>query len=116
MKEYWDTDFYKIEDYGEKYICICGYFYDEGDGEGSKKTSRCIDFSGFECPLKEFLDWRGDEYEYDDRQAEADQYIENCTPKEAIKMMNTYFNGNPPTELKFEDITMETPCGYYVNA
>lgn len=115
MKEYWDKDYYEIIGYGtEKDIHFFGYFYCCGEDNGEGEC-REVEYCGFECPLNEFLEWRNDPDEYDIRQESCKQYIGDCTEKEAIEMMNTFYGGKPPIELSLDDITMDTPCGYYVD-
>lgn len=113
MKEYWDRDFYNIEERdGEKVILFLGYTYESGcgDDEENGKSCRELEYSGFESPLKEFLIWRNDPDEYMRRAEEVTQYIGDCTPEVAKENMDC-----GAIELKFSDITMDTPCGFYVD-
>ena len=127
MKGYWDCDFYQItEDDRQKYIRIDGYFYDEGesgyDEDGNLNARyhyRAVDFSGVEFPLQMFIDKfvNGNESyldteEYDRRR----EWMEDCTEEKAIDYMLHFYNDNPPTPLQFSELSMETPCGCYVDA
>lgn len=113
MKGYWDTDFYQIEEEnGRKLVHIMGYFYHADDG--SKKPYRCLEYTWFYVPLEEFIEWDGDDY--DDTAQELKQYIKDMTEEEAIDAMYHYFGGISPTPLLYQDLTTDTPCGYYVNA
>ena len=115
MKAYWETDFYQIEEEnGKKLVHIMGYFYHTDDGSGSKKQYRCLEYTWFYVPLEEFIEWDGDDY--DDAAQELKQYIQDMTEEEAIDAMYHYFGGISPTPLLYQDLTMDTPCGYYVNA
>lgn len=115
MKEYWVKDYYQIEWWGDKkYIHCMGYFYDEGDDAGEGRTSRLVEYTGFYCPLIEFLEWDGDEYNL--QQGCIKQYVTDLTPEEAVKCMHTYYDGKPPIEMPLSEINMETPCGCYVDA
>lgn len=109
---YWDRDYYSIyEVNGEKYIKFWGYFYDGCDDE--EKPYRCLEFVGAEIPLKDYLE---DRSVYDLIESEITQYIGDMTEDEAIEAMNGYYNGNPPVPYPLEDVTMETPCGDYIDA
>ena len=108
---YWECDYYSIiESCGEKHIKFWGYFYNCDDKE---KPSRCLEFVWAEVSLEGFL---RDDSIYDLIQDNAKQYIADMTKDEAVEAMNTYYNGNPPTPYPLEDVTMETPCGDYVDA
>lgn len=114
MAEYWDKDYYSIEYYGgEKYIVFHGFYYDTGEDCGNG-TSRLVEYSGFDCPLIKFLEWDDDQYSFEAEGCK--QYITDMTSTEAIKDMNTYYDGKPPIEMNWSEINMETPCGNYVNA
>lgn len=105
QNEYWDCDYYSIyEENGEKYIKFWGYFYE---------CDEAIEFCNAYIKLKEFLNDRSMRYAVE---VSAKQYITSMTEDEAIEEMNTYYNGNPPVPYPLEDVTMETPCGDYVDA
>ena len=107
---YWDRDYYSIyEVNGEKYIKFWGYFYDGCDDE--EKPYRCLEFVGAEIPLEDYLKDRGISIEDG-----WSSYIGDMTEDEAIAAMNRYYNGNPPEPYPIQDVTMETPCGDYVDA
>lgn len=107
---YWDRDYYSIyEVNGEKYIKFWGYFYDGCDDE--EKPYRCLEFVGAEIPLEDYLKDRGISIEDG-----WSSYIGDMTEDEAIVAMNRYYNGNPPEPYPIQDVTMETPCGDYVDA
>ena len=127
MNAYWDVDFYHIEEYdGEKYLRVDCWFYDNGDGgyddDGNWNdaySSRCEEVSGVDFLLKEFIDRfvDGDEdYTDTDEFEYRKAYIGDYTEEQAIECMNTYFNGNPPTPLPYSKLTLDTPCGCYVDA
>ena len=122
-KTYWDDDFYQIFMYGEeKYIKVDGYFYDEGQEgyNGPRQTSRCVQYSGLEMPIEEFLNMRNANEDFRDMigelASECKQYIGDMTPEEAKEAMLSYYDGKAPCELSYESITMDTPCGCYVDA
>lgn len=127
-KTYWDDDFYQIVNYGDsKYIKVDGYFYDVGeagfndDGKIDQSlTSRCVDYCGVEMPLEVFLKMRESNEDFrsviTEIAAVNKQYISDITPEDAKELMHTYYSGKAPTELIYENITMDTPCGCYVDA
>lgn len=108
MKEYWDKDFYEIYmNDKEKWIHVLGYFYignDNGSGD-----SRQLDYCGFDIPLSEFL---SDDFDYETYQEQLTQYIEDMEEDEAVKRMNDIVY----TPLLYDELTMETPCGFYVDS
>lgn len=115
MKNYFDRDYYSIfEMGGKKYIKFWGYFYKDDNVEENLELCRCVEFTGAEVLLKDFVvDKKGVR---DSIEAEAKEHIGDITEDEAIVAMNTYYNGNPPTPYPLEDVTMETSCGDYVDA
>ena len=111
-KEYWLRDFYTIEEYSlGKCVHVFGYF--DNEHEDSEKPARCTEFTGVIIDLNQFL--KLDSYEYDILIGNCTWYIEAMTTEEAIDCMNHYFNGSPPTELAYNDLTLDTPCGMYVD-
>lgn len=121
-KAYWDDDFYQIVMYRDgKYITVDGFFYDVGEEgyEDPKQASRCVEYCGLEMPIEEFIamrdankDFRG---EITELAASCKQYIGDMTPEDAEESMRTYYSGKAPTELAYEKITLDTPCGCYVD-
>lgn len=106
-----EVDFYTIflNGNGEKMIEILGY-----TGKGDNWY-----FMDAVCslPLSEFVD-RLDKEEYfiDAIYECCKQYQTDCTDKEILKVINTYFNGDPADYLlDFNEITMETPCGRFIH-
>lgn len=109
-KQYWDCDFYKIYMIdGEKWITVEGYYYDEGEDDGYG-TSRNVMFGDFDMSLKEFL---SDEFDYDLFQNQLTEYVDELKDYEAIRQMNEWYDEYNP--LPYDKLTMETPCGYYVD-
>lgn len=105
---YWDCDYYSIyEENGEKYIKFWGYFYECDDD-----FDEAVEFCNAYIKLKEFLK---DRSMRDTVETDTKQYIVSMTEDEAIEEMSTYYDGNPPTPYPLEDVTMETPCGDYVD-
>ena len=110
MKEYWEADFYEIYLYdNEKWINIEGFYYDNGDDYGYG-TSREETYSGFDMSLKDFL---SPDFDYDVFQESLNHYVEDLEDTEAIRRMNEEHKGYKP--LPYTEITMETPCGYYID-
>lgn len=117
MKKYWNKDFFSIEMYPGELKCIhfWGYFYDNGEEayEGEGKTSRNLEWCGFIIPLEQYLQW--DEEDFDRYQGSCNTYIEDMAPEDAVYAMNHYYNEETPVELPLKNVTMETPCGDYVD-
>ena len=44
---------------------------------------------------------------------ECVDYLGDLSKQEAIETCKTYFDGNPGTELRIEDVNKDTPCGCY---
>ena len=108
VMEYWDCDYYEIYIFNdEKWIRIDCFYYDSGEDFGNG-TSRLNLYSGFDMPLKEFLD---PSFDYDVTQQEIKQFIEDMEEEQAIKEMAEI----EATPLLYDELTMETPCGYYVD-
>lgn len=117
-------DFYSIyEDGGVKYIHIFGYSYKSSSMEYvSKKNPNGTYWANMECcwfieKVEDFIQHlKTNENHIDDTYAELKQYQGDYTPKEMANIINHYFNGKPADfYLSFEEITMDTPCGNYVN-
>ena len=124
--KYFEQDFYDITDSNfnsngnasdpNKYIHFLGYIYDEGEPgwnsdletDDDNLTSRHVEYSGFIIPLSEFL---SPDFEYDHLAAESKQYIDDISPIEAYD----YLEKTTCKELSLNKITMNTPCGSYVN-
>lgn len=105
-------DFYVIEcdDSGQKQISILGFTY-EGD------QWKNIDVSGICVPLSEFVEGMKEHEDYVQSLLEwSREYECNATDEECVEYINEFFDGSPADfRLKFEDVTMDTPVGRYVN-
>lgn len=111
------ADFYQIykDDNNRKWIKIDGYFYDEGDDNG-KGTSRCVEYSGYDMPLIEFLEFKYDENRINDMGSEHKQHIEDMTEDKAYQKMKEFYNGGEQINcLAYKELTIDTPVGNYVN-
>ena len=117
MKQYWDKDFYSIEEYsGRKYIHIHGYFYNNSDSvdiKSLKETSRQLDYVGLLISLDDFLKCDRDDYYI--ATGECPQTTGIMRPFTAVWIMNHYYDGAPPKELPYIELTLDTPCGHYVD-
>lgn len=110
IDKYEACDLYEIktyEDYRE--IIIYGYYYTEGEDYGNGEW-RHEEYSGFEVPLEEFINW--EEGEYDVFQEGLNHYVEEMTEDEVIMETKDLENIIP---LPYKNITMETPDGFYVD-
>lgn len=115
MKAYWDSDYYEIYMYNEaftgnkkKWIRVEGFYYDNGEDNGHG-TSREELYSGFDLPLEEFL---SEPFDYDIFQEQLTHYVEDMEPSEAERRMTEFGEYKP---LSYKKLTMETPCGKYVD-
>ena len=113
MKGYWDCDFYQVEERdSKKVVHIMGWFWSSDQGE--EKNCRLTECTFFIVPLDEFITWTNDQY--CEAEEKIKQYVSDLTEEEAIDTMRHFYNGNPPIPLRYKELTMETPCGGYVNA
>lgn len=109
-----EKDLYSIyERGGVKHIHFFGYLY--YDGEPADLPYRNIEYTGFEDTLANYLAWRADKHEYDRRQAECQQYISDLSKTDAEDTFMCYFGGSAPKSLPLGDVSMETPCGDYID-
>lgn len=113
MKGYWDCDFYQIEEQdGKKVVHIMGWFWPLDQDE--EKNCRLTEYTFFIVPLDEFITWTHDQY--CEAEEKIKQYVSDLTEEEAIDAMCHFYNGNPPTPLRYKELTMQTPCGCYVDS
>ena len=107
-----EFDFYEIylNKQGEKEIHVLGYTYHGDDW-------KCADVCWFIEPLSEFVQHVSDDEHYVDSElSNYKQYEQDMTDEEAADAINRYFDGKPADyRLKFKDVTIDTPCGNYVN-
>ena len=111
-------EIYSIEmDGDEKVIHINGYFYDTGDK--IEKPWRCVEICWCIVPLAEFIEKYNEDDAGGDYVSELEepckQYIGDISEAEAQQELNTYANGNAPTPLFLCDVTIDTPCGTYID-
>lgn len=108
-----DADFYTIEMCdGKKCIHLNGYFYEADDEE---KPYRHVEASGCYIDIEELMSADDKQDCIDEAFGYCSQYMKDLEEKEADEMIAHYFDGQPPKLLRYEDITTDTPCGYYVN-
>ena len=106
-----DNDIYDIYDQdGEKRIHILGYPYIEDSIEYNS-------FCGLDFRLSEFIERYKAETEFvNDEECDCKQYIEYFdSEKELEEFLDMDNPSCPLIPLKYGDITMETPCGHYIN-
>lgn len=104
-----DLDLYEIfiDENGKKAIHVlgCTYAKDAGTYWG------VIDICGCIIPLDEFIAHDNGVGGYVEK---CKQYMNDASEDEALRIIHTYFDGNPPEyELSYCEITMDTPCGKY---
>lgn len=106
-------DFYTIveDELGNKQLEICGYTY-KGD------NWKCIDVRGICVPLSEFVEgMKGSEDYVTELLMESKQYEQDMSNEECVWAINHCFDNNPADYvLRFEDVTIDTPVGNYINA
>ena len=122
---YEECDFYSIEmdtERSEKSIHIWGYIYHSGHYED--KPYRDLEYTNFIVPLKEFLDLKqeGDLEQAVKKKYDSNIYIADISKSQAAKRLALYWryhifpiNNERPKPLPYDEITMDTPCGNYVN-
>jgi len=106
-------DFYAVEldDMGQKQISLLGYTY-KGD------NWKTIDVRGVCLPLSEFVDGMQGHEDYVNSLYEASkEYEHDVTAEQCVVAINHFFDGEPADyRLQFEDVTIDTPVGNYVNS
>ena len=119
-----ELDFYSISEVdGIKVIHIFGYSYKSDSMEFvSKQNPNGVYWANMECcwfiePLEEFIQNLRADYNYvSDSYCEVKQYQSDNNDEQMVNIINHYFDGKPADfYLPFEEITMDTPCGNYVN-
>lgn len=99
------------KDNDKKVVHFYGFgYYTEGDEEN---PYRFLEYTFFYMPLDEVLTMGVSEAEGEFGQ-EYTQYLTDCTRDEMENIYEHYDNGNKPTELKKEDLNMDTPLGIYI--
>ncbi len=116
-KSFWDCDYYQVTEIaGIKTVIVDGYYYDTGDDE--ELSSRIVCYSDVEYPLDEFVQMvkASDEFrnEITEFASTKKQYIEDLKYDEALSNMQ-YFYDEPATPLLYEELTLDTPCGLYID-
>ena len=110
-----ECDLYSIEldENNEKQIHIVGYTYRNDSDDFWELLEPCW----FIIPLVEFIENLKEDEDYVNNQySEYKQYIEDMSAKDMVDCLNTYFDGHrADAYLKFTDITIDTPCGDYIN-
>lgn len=106
-------DLYSIEadELGQKQISLLGYTY-KGD------NWKTIDVRGVCLPLSEFVDGMKGHEDYVQSLYEwSKEYEHDVTDEECVNAINHFFDGKPADcRLQFEDVTIDTPFGNYVNS
>lgn len=123
VKEPVDLNFFQVVSIdGVKMLNYLGYCYKSSNKEyANEGNPGGVYWANVECgftePLESFIRNIHDDPDYVDNVLEGvKQYQEDLTPDRMTDVINSYFNGNPPERrLRFEDLTMQTPCGSYVN-
>ena len=119
-----ELHFYSISEVdGIKVIHIFGYSYKSDSMEFvSKQNPNGVYWANMECcwfiePLEEFIQNLRADYNYvSDSYCEVKQYQSDNNDEQMVNIINHYFDGKPADfYLPFEEITMDTPCGNYVN-
>ena len=108
-----ESNFYQItEKDGIKYISIDGYYYST-DTDFGKGYDRLVAYSGFEMSLEDFIKQglHKDEDRLNEMAGEVKQYIEETQ----FEREQGFYDGLRVKEWPLSDITLNTPCGYYVD-
>ena len=111
LSDTYDNDIYNIYDQdGEKRIHILGYAY---LGDRIEYNSFCsLDFR-----LSEFIErYKADPEFVNDEECGCKQYIEDFdSEKELEEFLDINNPSRPLIPLSYGNVTMETPCGHYIN-
>lgn len=122
-RDYTECDFYRVEEQdGKKYIRLQAYVYfvgESADEETPDAVYRMISYGGAEYPIDEFI--RSTVYGRKNVEATKEydgftQYIDDLTEEEVNEFFKKgYVQDEPFSELPFSAITLDTPCGNYVD-
>ena len=95
----------------EKRILLLGYTY-KGD------NWKVIDVRGVYMPLKEFVEGMEKNEDFvNELYQDSRQYERDVTDEECVKAINHYFDGDAADyRLQFNDVTIDTPVGNYLNS
>lgn len=113
----YDRDFYDIcELNDEKFVHIWGYAYKDSDAF-KDDTVRFVSYVGFMLKLSDFIEACKSNPEYViSVECEYTNYLEEFnTEKELEEYLNLYNPHKKFTSLSYTDITMDTPCGSYID-
>ena len=111
IRDIYDRDIYDIYDQdGEKRIYILGYAYIEDNIEH-------VSFCGLDFKLSEFIErYKADPEFANDEECGCKQYIEDF---DSEKELEEFLDMDNPScmliPLSYGNVTMETPCGHYIN-
>lgn len=111
IRDIYDRDIYDIYDQdGEKRIHILGYAYIEDN-------IKYVSFCGLDFRLSEFIkSYRTNPEFVNDEECGCKQYIEDFdSEKELEEFLDMDNPSRPLIPLSYGDITMETPCGHYID-
>lgn len=108
-------DFFTIYEVdGVKFIHVLGYLY---ESDTYWANMECV---GFNMPLAEFIkgtqerNAEGESF-MDEVYQECEQYQDDCTAEQVVKIINTYFDGKPADYFcPVLKLTEESPCSNYV--
>lgn len=109
-----ERDLYQIEEdeNGNKRIHVFGYAYCCDDEAADGSVYRMLEFTFFYIPVgltpEEFAQAYGRNVEH------CKQYFSNYTQDGITELLDDYFPGSV-SELAYEEITENTPCGYYIH-
>ena len=111
LSDTYDNDIYDIYNQdGEKYIHILGYAYIED-------SIKYVSFCGLDFSLSEFIkSYRTNPEFVNDEECGCKQYFEDFGSEKDLEEFLDMDNPSCPLiTLKYGNITMETPCGHYID-
>ena len=113
VSKYMDADLYSIRvENGVKYICVDGYFYAGEDLE--ENPVKTVEICGMDYELQEFIqEGLTDNKKRYEKEAECKQYIDDIMPEDIAEWIG-YEEKILPYSLS--RVSMDTPCGDYIDA
>lgn len=111
LSDTYDNDIYDIYDQdGEKRIQILGYPY-------IGYAIAYISFRNLEFALSEFIEQYGADPEFVNKEEwSCKEYVEYFDSEKELKEFLDIDNSSRPLiPLSYGNVTMETPCGHYIN-
>lgn len=98
---------------GTKIVHLYGYGYYADSSDPDGKDYRFVEYTFFYVPLSEVLERGISDVESEDSEF-IKQYITDCTYEGMLEIYHHYDNGNCPTPITCDQLSMDLAEGVYV--